>query len=503
MKLDKHWLAATYADQMVDGGYPERVIQFGEGVFMRGFVDWIIHQLNKRTQYRGRVVAVKPLPGNAQKVTQFNQQDGLYTVWLRGVQDGQLINRKEVVTSVHRMLNPYEDWQAVLACARQPGIDIVVSNTTESGLTYTPEPYLPGAAPASFPAKLTAYLYERYVALDGDRNMGMDIVPCELVEDNGNKLREMVLRHAHDWRLPDDFVAWMTQHNYFYNTLVDSIVTKVSDEDADAIVKEFSYEDAFAVVREPFHLWVIAGAERLMQKWDFHASGLNVKHVEDVTPYRLIKVRILNGAHTALAALAHMSGRKTVKETVDDPILGEFVRRLIHNEILPTLTKYNIPAADSLEFAVSVQERFANPYLKHEVLALQLNALSKIRVRLLPTLRDAVSLMGQVPPLLAMALAGQLLFYGGGVAQTGDAETRDNPTLVTALRASWAVEHESGLAAAVHHMLSLVDVWGEDLTSVDGLEAAIVHDIEQMRKVGVLEALSERLSKEAENTFKE
>ncbi|QSO47118.1 tagaturonate reductase [Alicyclobacillus mengziensis] len=509
MKLDRSYLdksdaSTSVARDLPEEGDTERILQLGDGIFLRGFVDWLVHKLNERGSYRGKVVVVKPRRGDPERVERFNEQDGCFTVWVRGMEDGQAVSRKEIVQSISRVLNPYDEWEAFLACAKRPEMDIFVSNTTEAGLTYTAEPRPDERCPESFPAKLTAYLYSRYQAFAGDPNRGIDVVPCELVEDNGTKLRSFVFRHIAEWGLPQEFADWVNNYNSFYNTLVDSIVTSFSSIDKGVLAREFPYEDEFGVIREPFYLWVIEGPERLSAKWSFAEAELNVKYVPDVAPFRLMKVRILNGAHTAMAGLSLLSQVETVKEAVTHPVIGTFVRRLVDEEVLPTLSQYNVPLAEAAGFAASVMERFSNPYLHHEVSSLQLNALSKIKARLLPTLYDEMERTKTIPPLMAMALAGQFLYYRNADEPDKRWEIRDDPAHVHAVVDAWAREgghpgdepgdDNDGLQCAVTAILSLSEVWGDDLSTIDGLVQVVVEDIRQIRRLGVIGALSELLS---------
>ncbi|RIV23121.1 tagaturonate reductase [Alicyclobacillaceae bacterium I2511] len=496
MLLCREWMGRQSNLPSVEN-YPERFLQFGEGNFMKGFVDWLIHQWNKSGQNQGRTVVVTPLAAGAQAIQKFKDQEGLYTVWLRGIQNGELVDTKEVVTSVSRAIDPYQDWNELLECARQPLLDTVFSNTTEAGLTYLEEPLTGGQCPTSFPGKLTAYLYERYQTFGGDSSMGLDIVPCELVDNNGDRLRELVLQYIADWRLPEQFAKWVEQSNFFYNTLVDSIITGFASMDKKVLAEEFPYVDSLGVVREPFYLWVIEGPARLSEKLNFPAAQLNVRYVPDATPYRLIKVKVLNGAHTSLAGLAYLAGLQTVKEVVTHPVLGTFVQRLMQYEILPTLPAHGIPALAAQEFANSVMERFSNPYLRHEITSLQLNGLSKIGVRVLPILHDSFVATGKIPPLLTMALAGLLLYYRNATAPNERWVIKDNIEQVQAVQAAWELEPSAGLDAAIQAILRLQRVWGQDLSKLPGLAKTLVNDVVQIRSAGVIHALSELMSVKA------
>lgn len=472
--------------------FPERVIQIGEGNFLRGFVDWMIHQLNKNDLFRGRIVVAAPRPTGARNIERLNGQDGLFTVWLRGLDQGRQVDQREIVSSVSRGIDPYQNWQDFLRCAENPEIEIVVSNTTESGLQYTREALQDGVALSSFPGKLTAYLYHRYCHFHGDAAAGMTIVPCELVDNNGDKLREIVLQHATDWNLPGAFLDWLTQSNHFCNNLVDRIVTGFPQgEDANRLLSQLDYRDELLTVGEPFHLWAIEADERLQEAWPFEKIGLHVPYVSDVSPYRIQKVRILNGAHTAMSALGLLSGLRTVGETVNHPVLGLFVRSLIHDEIVPSLLA-SVPGADETvvdDFAHSVLERFDNPFIRHELESLTLNGLSKIRVRLLPTLNDFYANHGQVPVLLSAALAGQLLFYRNADREEDRWAIRDDTKMVEIVEEIWRGEKDLGLDETVSALLKNQQLWDQDLNAIGGLRQEMVKFIRQVRSQGVLSAL--------------
>lgn len=480
-------------DHCLDKGplqFSERVIQIGEGNFMRGFVDWMIHQLNKNNLFRGRVVVVAPRKTGTPNIERLNAQDGLFTVWLRGVQHGMKVDERDIVSSVSRGLDPYQHWDEFLACAENPEIEIVVSNTTESGIQYIREDFQEGVAVQSFPGKLTAYLYHRYRHFHGAASAGMTVVPCELLDNNGDRLREIVLQHAKDWGLPSGFSEWVQQHNHFCNTLVDRIVTGFPQgEGAEELLAELPYRDELVTVGEPFHLWAIEADERLRQHWPFEQIGLNVAYVSDITPYRMQKVRILNGLHTAMCAAGLLLGVQTVREAMNHPVLGQFVRRLLDEEIVPTLLASHIFAEQAVieGFAGSVVDRFNNPFIRHELNSITLNGLSKIRVRLLPTLKEFYAQRGRVPALLSAALAAQLLFYQGA---DGSQEVRDDPEMLQRIAHIWSKETTVGLERTIKMLLGEHALWDEDLNQMDGLREAVLDFIGRAREQGIEAALA-------------
>ncbi len=489
MLLTQQWIREHDVSLNIEA-LPERILQIGEGNFLRGFVDWLIHQLIKNKQYDGRVVVSTPLPMGAKKIQEINEQDGLYTVWLRGLQNGEVLDSREIVQSISRGIDPYTQWGEFLQCARNPQIDIVISNTTEAGLAYSYESYQKNTCPTSYPAKLTAYLYERFQAFAGDEASGLDIVPCELVENNGDLLRDFVLRCARDWQLSLEFQNWVENHNYFYNTLVDSIVTGFTTSGLDAGDHDMKYEDKLGIIREPFYLWVIQGESRLQKKLDFASLGLNVRYEQDVAPFRLIKVRILNGTHTALAGLSFLAQIETVKMAVTDDVMGKFVRELLSKEIIPALSVQSVPESEAQIFAEAVLERFSNPLLRHEIVTLQLNGLSKIRVRLLPTMMDFIHATGKLPSLLIMAIAGQLLYYKNADEPSNHWVIHDDENQVRAVQEAWSLESTQGLHASLTQILSLDEVWGQDLSAIPSLVDLLEQAVIALR-TGVLPALSD------------
>ncbi|QQE77929.1 tagaturonate reductase [Alicyclobacillus sp. SO9] len=465
--------------------YPERIIQIGEGNFLRAFADWVIHRLNQTNRFQGRVVVAAPRPHGGKNITNLNHQDGLYTVWLRGVQQGKTIDEPEIVTSVSRGIDPSQDWRAFLECAESPDIQIVISNTTEAGLAYKPEPFHSSNPQVMFPARLTAYLYHRYQRFSGSLEAGMMIIPCELVEDNGVRLKELVLQYAADWKLSQAFVHWLSDANCFCNTLVDRIVTGKPSLPPEDIEARLGYRDNLVTVAEPFYLWVIQGDDRLKQLLGVHGdNSLNVHIVDDVVPFQLKKVRILNGAHTAMSAVAHFAGIETVREVVEDSVVGHFIRTIIAEEIVPALTCQGITTKESEPFAEEVWERFSNPFIQHQISSLALNGLAKIKSRLLPTLLDYVEKFGDSPKLLAASFAASLLFYKNADQPGEKWIISDDPVLVAEIQRIWEEDNQT-VEETVTKLLSLESVWGTTLAELPGLCQYVVSAVQGIRQLGM------------------
>jgi len=475
--------------------FPERIIQFGEGNFLRGFTDWMVDHMNGKGLFQGRVAVVQPVQRGLADL--LNAQDGIYTLLLRGIRDGERSEDRRVITALSRCLDPYQNWQGVVAAAIQPGLRFAISNTTEAGIAYLSEPYDGANCPASFPAKVTALLLERFRALGGTPESGLVFLPCELIEKNGTKLREYVLRHAAAWNAGDDFITWIQSANHFLNTLVDRIVPGFPGEDAARLQMELGYEDKLMVAAEIFHLWVIEGPAYLAEEIPFHKTGLNVIWTDDMTPFRSRKVRVLNGAHTSTVPAAFLAGCDTVGEMMDDPDFGPTVRRAVFDEILPVL---DMDEADKQGYAASVLERFRNPFIRHELISIMLNSVSKWKVRVLPSLLDSLSQTGSLPPLLTFSLAALIRFYDGKpVSETelrGDRDgtaypIRDDAKVLGFLAGEWAAFHEhQDVGRLVHAVLSNKTLWGKDLATVDGLEQAVTASLEKIIAGGARNAIS-------------
>ncbi|MBQ8683986.1 MAG: tagaturonate reductase [Clostridia bacterium] len=385
----------------------ERVIQFGEGGFLRGFVDWMLQILNEETAFEGSAVVVQPLPQGM--CDRLEEQNCVYTHVMRGLEKGQLVVEKKRIDVISRTVKPYEDYAAYLALAEQPELRFVVSNTTEAGIVYEAGDKLSDTPPKSFPAKVTALLYKRF-------SMGLPgfiFLPCELIDKNGEALRACILRYAADWQLGEAFVRWIEQENVFCNTLVDRIVTGYPKEEQ----IDLGYEDAMLNTSELFHLWVIQGPKTLLEELPFDKTGLNVIVTDDLELYRTRKVRILNGAHTAMIPYAMLEGIETVRDCMENEQMAAFVRACVFEEIIPTL---DLPREELESYANSVFERFCNPCIRHLCASISLNSVSKFKVRVLPSLLEYIRRTGEVPSHLLLSLYKLIHFYKTGTPTDGE-----------------------------------------------------------------------------------
>lgn len=476
----------------VYGNYKEKVLQFGEGNFLRAFVDWMIDKANRQGLYEGSIVLCQPIAqGLADMI---NEQEGLYTLAMRGIEKEKLIEKIEQITSVSRCINPYEDYDALLELARSADLEVIVSNTTEAGITYKENIKLTDRPPASFPAKVTALLYERFQAFQGDRTKGLLFLPVELIENNGYELKRIVLQHAKEWELPSEFIDWIEEANKFTSTLVDRIVTGYPKDQIEYFENLLGYKDNVIVTSELFNAWVIEGKKEWADILPIHKTDANVIWTEDVKPYKKRKVRILNGGHTSTVLAAYLAGHNIVLDFMNDPDFKAFLDKVIFDEVIPTL---DLPKEELLEFAAAVGDRFANPYIKHKLLDISLNSCSKFAARCLPSLLGYVEEMGKLPECLTFSFATFIKFYEGTMIDgvyTGkrfDGSTyiiKDDPEVITFFEKEWASKDNSRIAKSV---LSNTNFWGKNLTAIDGLEIKIADYLKRMEHTDIRIILKE------------
>ena len=447
---------------------PIKVLQFGEGNFLRAFADWIIDILNEKAGFNGNIHIVQPIQnGMGDKV---KEQDGLYHVVLNGIANQKPVREIRLITCVDGVTNPFVNFQAYLDLAVNPDLKFIISNTTEAGIVFNPKDTNPEVLSESFPGKLTTLLYHRFKMMGGSPQSGLILLPCELVEKNGQLLRTAILQYINHWQLPDAFKKWITESNTFCNTLVDRIVPGFPRETISEIQHEIGFEDNLVVMAEPFHLWVIEGPSHVQEALPTTKAGLQVIYAKDLTPYRTRKVRILNGAHTAMVPVAYLNGLRTVRESIEDPKTGEFMRKLIFEEIIPTL---DLPESELKKFADDVIERFQNPFIKHELSSIALNSISKFKVRVLPSILKYAELKNTLPGKLLYSLACLIRFYKGDW-KGQQVPVADTPEIVQFFNAVW----ENGTPEeVVQQTLANTSFWDQDLTKIDGLKDAVVHHL--------------------------
>lgn len=464
---------------------PEKILQFGEGNFLRCFVDWMFHELNKSGKFNGSVVAVQPIANGMANM--LNAQDGLYTIYLRGLKNGKPESTHETVDVISRAINPYEDFDAYLKTAEQPEMRYIISNTTEAGIAYDDSDLPTLTPPSSYPAKLTVWLNHRYKTFNGDASKGVHIIPCELIEKNADNLKRIVLQLADRWALGEDFVQWLNTACTFSNTLVDRIVPGYPRERIAEITEELGFEDKQVVEGEHFHLWVIEAPESLQQELPFPSIGLDVKYVEDMAPYRTRKVRILNGAHTTLVPVAYLYGLDTVRESVEHPVVGKFIKEAIFEEIIPTL---DLSKEELEQFANDVIDRFRNPYIKHLLMSISLNSWSKFETRVLPSLLEYKNRKGSIPQKLSFALAATIAFYRGKRGEEA-ISLNDDLVLLELLKAAWAKYDgtDESIESVVVEVLGFEKNWKMDLNKVEGLTTAVTKHLVNIVNSGMQKAV--------------
>ncbi|WP_145562073.1 tagaturonate reductase [Yersinia aldovae] len=467
--------------------HPDKIIQFGEGNFLRAFVDWQIDLLNEHTDLNAGIVVIRPIDSDFPP--SLSTQDGLYTAVIRGLNEqGEAVRESRLIRSVNREINIYHQFDEYLALARDPNIRFMFSNTTEAGIAWNETDQFSDAPPSSFPAKLTRLLFERFEHFDGAADKGWVLLPCELIDYNGEALRELVLRYASQWQLPVAFTQWLTENNTFCSTLVDRIVTGYPRDEVTALQTELGYQDSFLDTAEYFYLFVIQGPQSLAQELRLDQLDLNIRIVDDIKPYKERKVAILNGAHTALVPVAYLAGLDTVGQTMDDAQISRFVEKTITEEIVPVL---DLPEDELLSFSQAVLSRFRNPFIQHQLLSISLNGMTKFRTRILPQLLTYQQQQGKLPPRLTFALAALIAFYRG----ERDGQTyplQDDAHWLERYSTLWnGVKHgDSTLAALVNSVLSDRDHWGQDLTAVPQLAAQVTEQLQTILDRGMRAAVA-------------
>ena len=479
---------------------PERVLQFGEGNFLRAFADYWFDMANEKAGWNGKCVLVQPI---AQGLTQLiNRQEGLYTLYLRGRQNGEKVDAKRVISSVSRCLNPYEkqDYDAMMDVAAGEALEYIVSNTTEAGIVYDPSCRLEDCPPASFPAKLTQVLLHRWRA----GRPGVVVLSCELIDNNGKELLRCVNQYIKQWGLEEGFARWVNGDCTFCSTLVDRIVPGRIRDAAEAarLEDENGYRDALIDVGEVFGVWNIEGPEWLAEKLPFRAAGLNCPVVPDVTPYKKRKVRILNGAHTGFVLGAYLAGYDIVRDCMQDDVILGFMNRMLHEEVIPTLP---LDRQDLEAFAAAVQDRFNNPFINHELMSITLNSTSKWRARNMPSLLEYAQTAGKLPPCLAMSFAAYIAFYSSDIqalTEQGLVCRRPKGNEYTVSDDRWVLEFyysRRGVSdeTLVHDVMTNEKMWGQDLTLVPGFEQAAAETLRRIRTEGARAAFAACLARPA------
>ena len=470
---------------------PEKVLQFGEGNFLRAFVDYWFDIANEKANWNGKCCLVQPI--EAGLTDQINGQEGLYTLYLRGSENGEKVDRKRVISSVSRCLNPYreEDFRKMMEVAVSDDLEYVVSNTTEAGIVYDPACALEDMPCSSFPGKLTQVLYERFKA----GKSGLVILSCELIDNNGKELQKCVNQYIDQWGLCEDFRAYINEKCTFCSALVDRIVPGRIRDAAEVarLEEENGYTDPLADVGEVFGVWNIEGPAWLEEQLPFKKAGVNCIVVPDVTPYKKRKVRILNGAHTGFVLGAYLGGYDIVRDAMHDENVLGYMNKMLFEEILPILP---LPKEDVESFAAAVQDRFNNPFINHELMSISLNSTSKWRARNMPSFLEYIEKFGKLPQCLTMSFAAYVAFFSNDMQELKDSGLvcrRPKGNTYTCSDDRWALEfywehRNDAVEDLVHAVMTNLQMWGQDLTEIDGFEAATVANLKKIRCDGAIAA---------------
>lgn len=478
---------------------PVKILQFGEGNFLRAFIDWQVDIANEKTDFNGSVVIAQPL---VQGMADFiNDQNGIYTTVLRGIENGKMIKEYRKITSVKTCINVYKDFYSYIQYAKCDTLRFIVSNTTEAGISYEEGCSLTDEPPVSFPAKITQFLYKRFIAFNGAVDKGIIFIPCELIEANGANLKRIVLQYASEWNLSKEFIAWINGSCNFTNTLVDRIVTGYPRKTADELCEELGYKDNLLDTAERFHLFVIESdgdLEALKKELPLEQAGCNVIWTHDQSFYRTRKVRILNGAHTLFVPTAFLYGLTSVSESLENETVYTFLKKGLFEEIIPSLDGDKQALED---YAAAVLERFANPYLEHQLLSISLNSVSKFKVRDLTSVLAYYKKFNKAPKTLAYGLAALITFYNGkGVANremTGYRNgvaypIKDDELVLKAFETLYSKNNyndTNGREAIVTSVLERTDWWGLDLSTLEGFKEAVLSSYNSIVEEGIVRSL--------------
>ena len=475
---------------------PERIIQFGEGNFLRAFVDWIIWNMNAKTNFNGSVVVVQPIDKGM--VEWLNGQDCLYHVNLQGRLNGEPVNSLERIDVISRALNPYSQNAAFMALAEQPDIRFIISNTTEAGITFDPTCKFTDAPASAYPGKLVQLLYRRYKTFNGCPSKGLILMPCELIFLNGHHLKECIYQYIELWKEDlgtdyEGFKEWFTKYNYVCATLVDRIVPGFPRKDIAAIQEKVGYNDNLVVQAEIFHLWVIEkpenmSIEQLREEFPAEKAGLHVLIAESEKPYHERKVTLLNGPHTVLSPVAYLSGINIVRDACNDPVIGQYIHKVQFEELMETL---NLPMDELRQFASDVLERFNNPYVDHQVTSIMLNSFPKFETRDLPGLKTYLERKGELPKGLVLGLAAIITYYKGGTRADGaPIQPNDAQEIMDLLSQLWAT---GDLRKVAEGVLGATDIiWKEskqDLNTIPGLTDMVEGFLRDIQDKGMVETV--------------
>lgn len=462
--------------------FTERVIQFGEGNFLRAFVDWIIWNMDNKTDFNSSVVVVQPIEKGM--IDMLTAQDCLYHVNLQGNSCGKAMDTLEMVDVISRCVNPYRENDQFMKLAEQPEMRFVISNTTEAGIAFDPSCKLDDAPASSYPGKLTQLLYHRFNYFKGDPSKGLIIFPCELIFLNGHKLKETIYQYIELWNLSDEFKTWFEKSCGVYATLVDRIVPGFPRKEIDNIKAKLDYNDNMVVQGEYFHLWVIEAPKSVEKEFPADKAGLHVMFVDSEVPYHERKVTLLNGPHTVLSPVSFLSGINIVREACNHPVVGKYIHKVMFDELMQTV---DLPQDEMKKFAEDVLDRFNNPFVDHAVTSIMLNSFPKYQTRDLPGVKKYKEKNGKLPEGLVLGLAAIITYYKGGVREDGtEIVPNDSQEIMDFVGNLWKTKDIKDIAKEV---LAAEFIWGEDLNKIEGLEEMVTKFLISVSDNGMLETV--------------
>ncbi|MEM8896503.1 MAG: tagaturonate reductase [Bacteroidota bacterium] len=466
---------------------PIKVLQFGGGNFQRAFTDWILDVYNQTLNQELGVLVIRT---HGKKTYQdWIDQEGLYHVLTRGIRRGKTIDEEHLVRCISQILHVHTEWEAFIASAKNPDLRLIISNTTEAGITYSHKDQFTDNPPEAFPAKLTIWLFHRFQYFEGNSDKGCILLPLELITDNGIQLKECILQYADNWDLGEAFKDWILAHNIFCNTLVDRIVPGIKKEDLPEEMEKIGFEDHMMTVGEAFHFWAIEGPEEVQKEFPLDQLGLNVVFTQDLAPYRKRKVRILNGAHTSMVPVGILYGLESVREAVEGEVMGRFVKQCMFHEIIPSL---DMPTNELAEYAEEILDRFRNPFIHHRLISISLNSISKFCTRVLPSIIDYRNKKGTLPKGLIFAMAALIHFYKGKY-DGRHIPLNDDERVITVLQNLW--QKNDGSKEAFSSMAQVIlqwkYAWKQDLSTISGLGELLQEYLLIIEREGMKKALND------------
>jgi len=454
---------------------PEKIIQFGTGVLLRGLPDYFVNKANQQGIFNGRIVVVKST--NTGGTDAFSEQKNIFSHSIRGIENGNQIDDIVINTAISRTLAAASSWEQILECARNPEIKIAISNTTEVGIQLTDD-NLFASPPASFPGKLTAYLYERYKTFNGSAESGMVIIPTELIVGNGTKLREIVLEQAKRHDLGQAFAEWLEFNNEFCNSLVDRIVPGKPDaETISELTERQGFKDDLLIVSEVYSLWAIEGGEKVSAALSFAEADKGVVIAPNIDLFRELKLRLLNGTHTLASGLCYLHGEDTVRQAMENPETADYIANVMLKELAPAIP-YELDLSVAEEFGGQVLDRFRNPFIRHQLIDITVQYTAKMKMRNVPTLLNHYKNSDAVPELFAKGFAAFLQFMKPVLHKEGGFYGDRNGQLYSIRCDSAAYFDEKWKNASspldlASQVLADADLWGADLTLLPGFEQAV------------------------------